>query len=132
MSNLNPEHANMDLEQFKEHVRAWVALDEQIKKLKIAAKERKKQLNVLSQSIKTYMEAHNIDDLNTQNGKIRFTKKEVKKPVTVSEMKDALEKMPNATSGEVLENLLSDEKRPVVYRESLKRTAPRTSMILSI
>lgn len=121
-----------ELDEFRNQVLSWVTLDDQIRKLKIAAKERKKAQTVLSQTIMKFMEEHEIDDLNTQYGKIKFCKKNVIKPVTLNEIRDQLEKNSDKTAEEIAKELFAEEKRPKTTKAILHRVVPKVTMCLDI
>lgn len=61
------------LEQFKFTVKRWLELDDQIKALGRQAKELRKIKNDLTPQIQKFMSEYNIDDLNTQNSKLKIT-----------------------------------------------------------
>jgi len=60
------------LEQFKFTVKRWLELDDQIKALGRQAKELRKIKNELQPQIQTFMDDYDIDDLNTQNSKLKL------------------------------------------------------------
>jgi len=75
-SDTNPEFVN-----FKQNVKDWVTLDDDIKTLQEAIKKRKKRINELTPLILDFMKRFNINDLNTQNGQLRYTTSLLAKPV---------------------------------------------------
>jgi hypothetical protein len=75
-SDTNPEFVN-----FKQNVKDWVTLDDDIKTLQEAIKKRKKRINELTPIILDFMKRFNINDLNTQNGQLRYTTSLLAKPV---------------------------------------------------
>ena len=75
-SDTNPEFVN-----FKQNVKDWVTLDDDIKTLQEAIKKRKKRINELTHIILDFMKRFNINDLNTQNGQLRYTTSLLAKPV---------------------------------------------------
>lgn len=128
-----PAPTEEDLDGFKENVLAWISLDDQMKKLKLAAKERKKAMNVLSKSIKEFMMRHEIDDIKTSQGKIQFIRKEVKKPVSLNELKETLESVSETkVYGKELLDRVFSAVRPVVLKEVLKRSTPRNTINLNL
>ena len=60
------------LEQFKFTVKRWLELDDQIKALGRQAKELRKIKNELTPQIQKFMDEYDIDDLNTQNSKLKL------------------------------------------------------------
>lgn len=76
-SNINQLH----LEMFKEKVKEWIHLDDDIKTLNGHLKERKKKKTELTPEILEFMEKFNIKDMNTDSGKLKYSETIVKKPM---------------------------------------------------
>ena len=66
---------------FKQDVKEWLILDDDILKLQNAIKERRKKKNELTPKIINYMDKFEINDLNTNNGKLKFSKTLQTKPL---------------------------------------------------
>jgi len=77
LENINELH----LEMFKEKVKDWIHLDDDIKTLNNALKERKKKKNDLTPEILEFMEKFKIKDMNTETGKLKYSETVVKKPM---------------------------------------------------
>ena len=61
------------LDEFKNHVRAWIEIDNVIRKLQAAVKERNGLKKQLTEKILRFMSKYNIEDLNTRDGsKLRY------------------------------------------------------------
>jgi hypothetical protein len=61
------------LDEFKNHVRAWIEIDNVIRKLQAAVKERNALKKQLTEKILRFMSKYNIEDLNTRDGsKLRY------------------------------------------------------------
>ena len=67
--------------EFKTNVKEWLALDDDIITLQKAIKDRKNKKTELTPKVLDYMGRFNINDLNTNNGKIKFTKSMCTKPL---------------------------------------------------
>jgi len=67
--------------EFKNSVKEWLMLDDDIITLQKAVKERKVKKDELTPKILGFMDKFNINDLNTQGGKIKFTKSLYTKPL---------------------------------------------------
>lgn len=65
---------NVEFMEFKKNVRDWITLDDDIQTLQKALKERKKNKDSLTPEILDYMNRFKINDLNTNDGKLKFTK----------------------------------------------------------
>lgn len=66
---------------FKSNVKEWLMLDDDIITLQKAVKERKHKKDELTPKILNFMDKFNINDLNTEGGKIKFTKSLYTKPL---------------------------------------------------
>ena len=71
-----------DFIEFKEDVQLWLKLDDDIKKLNEAMKERKNKKNEITPKLLDFMENHNINDLNTNDGNLKFQKSLRSKPLS--------------------------------------------------
>ena len=72
---------NEEFIEFKNNVKDWVTLDDDISTLQKAIKERKKKKDELTPQIMDFMNRFKINDLNTVNGKLKFTKTLYTKPL---------------------------------------------------
>ena len=81
------------LEEFKSHVKDWLELDNQLKRLAAASKERRKKKNDINLKILEFMGRFNIEDLNTKEGIIRYRKTYVKEPLSQKTIKTKLEEL---------------------------------------
>ena len=72
---------NIEFIEFKDNVKEWLTLDDDIITLQKAIKERKNKKNELTPKIQDYMNRFEINDLNKNNGKIKFTKSLYTKPL---------------------------------------------------
>lgn len=72
---------NEDFLEFKNNVKSWLTLDDDILTLKKAIKDRNKNKTELTTKIMEYMDKFKINDLNTHNGKLKFTKSSYTKPL---------------------------------------------------
>jgi hypothetical protein len=107
---------NDEFVEFKNNVKEWLLLDDDIITLQNAIKDRKVKKNELTPKILEYMEKFEINDLNTNNGKIKFTKSYQTKPLNkqflISRLGDFFK---DFTKGEkaasfILENRDKEEK----------------------
>ena len=72
---------NEDFIDFKNNVKEWLTLDDDIQTLQKALKERKARKNKITPNVLDFMNRFKINDLNTQEGKIKFTKSTYTKPL---------------------------------------------------
>ena len=67
----NNEVDPQQLENFKNNVKNYLNLDDDIKKLEKNVRERKQLKKKVADEILTFMNEHNIEDLNTDSGKLK-------------------------------------------------------------
>jgi hypothetical protein len=72
---------NEEFSDFKRKVKDWLTIDDDIITLQNAIKERKKQKDRLTPEILDFMDKFEINDLNTNDGKLKFTKSLYTKPL---------------------------------------------------
>ena len=72
---------NEEFLEFKTNVKEWLTLDDDIITLQKAIKDRKIKKNDLTPKILDFMNRFKINDLNTNNGKLKFTKSLQTKPL---------------------------------------------------
>lgn len=113
-----PDANNM--EEFKNQVKAWIEIDNQIKKLQSLARERNSAKTQLTAKILNFMGKYNIEDLNTKDGKLRYKVAKVNRQANQSDIKKRVsehyDKVANAE--ELLQIVLAPT---VAERHSLKR-----------
>lgn len=78
------------LEQFKSNVKQWMELDKEIKRLQGAIKVRKGRQHTLNEKILDFMNVHNIEDLNTKEGVLRYKCKTVVRSLPQKEVRTKL------------------------------------------
>lgn len=110
------------LEQFKEYVRAWLELDNTIKKAQKFIREKRQQRNALSMSISKFMCKYDIEDLHTKEGRIRCKVTQVKAPLNQKMVKEKIStilKDDESKSQELIKQLY--DEREVTQKVSLRR-----------
>jgi hypothetical protein len=78
------------LQDFKTDVRTWLELDSTIKRLQSALKDRREAKRQLTERILQFMAEHNIEDLNTKDGRLRYKVTYVRAPLTHVAIRDKL------------------------------------------
>lgn len=71
-------------------IREWVKIDNEIKYLKNEENKRKNQQKIISKNLMKIMSEYNIDEFDLKDGKIVYTKRNVKKPITKKILLDLL------------------------------------------
>ena len=112
-NEMNP----VQLEVFKEKVKEWLSLDDDIKTLNSHIKERKKRKNDLTPEILDFMNKHKIEDMNSEGHKLKYAESKVKKPIN----KDYIQKQ--------LTNFLKNTKQADDATEFLLNNRETTTKI---
>ena len=116
------------LEEFKEHVKYWMTLDNEVKdinkKIKLLDAERKRRkmiIETLTPKITSYMQKNDIEELNSKDGSLKYRQAYVKKPLTQKQIKDQLYNQFGGVEKhvEMLNNIF--QNRSKIKKESLKR-----------
>lgn len=109
------------LEEFKDNVKQWLDLDNQLKRLAAASKERRKKKNDINLRILEFMGKFNIEDLNTKDGIIRYRKTFVKEPLSQKTIKAKLEELfkDDQDNFEKIAKIFTDREK--IERASLRR-----------
>ena len=110
---------------FKQTVKKWLDIDNEIRTLDSALKERKKIRKEIQEQIMVFMGEYNIKNMNTDDGKLTYNESKTKKPLNINFIKSSLNNyFNNSEDGEkVTEYLLN--QREVSKRFYLKRTFSR-------
>jgi DNA repair ATPase RecN len=125
-----------ELAEFKSQVSEWVKIDDQIKKLRIAIRERNVHQKALGVKIQEFMKQHKYDNLNTAQGKINHSVREVKSALKVKDVKDKIYDI--ADEGKFDDELVKriheifDGDRPTIIKEGLRRHVPKVSLHLDL
>lgn len=129
INNDRVEPSAEELETFKNLVNDWFKYDDQIRKLKIAMKERKNYQRVLNNKIEDFMFSYKYNDLNTQHGRIKTNIKECKVPIKMNDIKTKIIQY-NNLSGEELLKRIFEEDRETIVKKNIKRIIPKVSLSL--
>ena len=118
-----------ELETFKNLVNDWFKYDDQIRKLKIAMKERKNYQRVLNNKSEEFMFNFKYNDLNTQHGRIKTNVKECIVPIKMNDIKTKIIQF-KELSGEELLKRIFEEDRQTIVKKNIKRIIPRVSLTI--
>tara|TARA_Y200000002_G_scaffold381134_1_gene394325 strand:+ start:889 stop:1296 length:408 start_codon:yes stop_codon:yes gene_type:complete len=114
-----------DFIDFKEDVKLWLKLDDDIKTLNEAIKERKTKKNEITPRLLDFMEKHEINDLNTNEGHLKFQKSLRSKPLSKKYLMDRLGfYFKNNSKSEKIVNFLYNN-REKTETTNLKRIHPK-------
>lgn len=120
-----------DMEMFREQVSEWSKLDDQVRKLTIAIRERRIHQRALTNRIQDFMFKHGYDNLNTNAGKIKASVRQVRQPLKLAEIREKILALRNL-SGEELVAQIFEGDRPTVEKKSLRRVIPKVSLSLDV
>ena len=82
--------AGTSLDDFKNDVRTWVELDNSIRRMQSALKERRAAKNMLTERILGFMNRYNIEDLNTKDARLRYKTAYIRVPLSHQTIKDRI------------------------------------------
>lgn len=120
-----------EMELFRQQVSEWMKLDDSIRKLTVAVRERKIHQQALGIKVQEFMQKFNYDNLNTQAGRIKANVRKVKQPLRLTDIREKILALQGLT-GEELVAKIFDEERPVTEKRSLRRVIPKVSLSLDI
>jgi len=121
-----------ELAEFKQKVADWAKMDEQIKKLSVAMRERRVHQKAMGAQIQEFMERFRYDDLNTRSGIIRHNVRTVPVPLKVKDIQQRILEVAGEEAGADLLEKIFNSERPTVEKRSLRRIVPKVSMSLDI
>jgi len=109
-------------EQLVKTIQEWVRLDNEIRKLKKEEKSRKDNQKKLSAELMGLMKNNEIDEVDINNGKLMYSKKNVRKPITKKNLLSILSKFYKGDIAKATEiNDYIVENREEVTVESIVR-----------
>jgi len=124
------EITQSELTNFKGKVTKYLSIDDEIKQLSKALREKRKEKLMLSNDVLNFMGEFNIEDLNTNTGVLKYSISKTKKTIS---KKDILEKLTaflkNSDKASEAISYIYDN-REVVEKVRLKRLKPRKNMNL--
>ena len=126
------EPTTEEMDTFKNLVADWFKYDDQVRKLKIAIRERKTMQQVLNNKIEEFMFKYNYNDLNTQNGRLKTNVRNVYKPINIKDVRDIINNNKHLTGEELLAKIFNKEEREMIVKKSIRRIIPKVSMSLDI
>lgn len=131
---LIPEPSEGEIEQFKQQVSEWIKIDDQIRKLSIALRERRTHQKALGKKVQEFMIQHKYSNIDTKHGLIKSNCIDTPVPVKLTEVRtkvDQLDDSVKLSKKEIIEKFFEGE-RPTVKKQSLLRKVPKVSMHLDL
>ena len=121
-----------EMDDLRAQMAQWVHLDDQMRKLSVAMRERRTQQRALGAAIQTFMLKFKYDVLNTAAGpQIKTTTRKVKAPVKLADVRQKLVDLKGEGEGGELVKKIFDE-RPVFEKTSIRRIIPKVNMHLDL
>lgn len=79
-----------DKRELIENVKGWIDIDNDIKTLQKELKEKRKEKKLFTQNLVEIMKTNNVDCFDIKNGKLLYTKKKVKAPLSKKHLFNSL------------------------------------------
>jgi hypothetical protein len=124
-----PEPSEEELEDFKEQVRKWCKLSDEISKLNVAARERRVHQRALAAKIQDFLIRHKYEDLNMSGTLIRSRVREAKVPLKLQEVRNIILEQKDLCGEELIAKIF-DAERPTVQKRSLLRKVNKVALTL--
>jgi len=121
-----------EMEDFRAQVNEWIRIDDQVKKLMVAVRERRTQQRALANAIQTFMIRYGYDNLSTQHGRITSSVRSVKIPVKHADIREKLVQLKGDEEGGALVRKIFEDDRPMIEKKSLRRIIPKVSTHLQL
>tara|TARA_Y100000816_G_scaffold196471_1_gene143663 strand:+ start:4976 stop:5347 length:372 start_codon:yes stop_codon:yes gene_type:complete len=104
-------------------IKIWVKKDNEIRQLKKEERIRKKEQKEISETLMAIMKENEIDEFDLKDGKLVYTKKNIKKPITKKGLLDILKRYYNddTQKADELNNFIMDNREEKVV-ETITRT----------
>lgn len=104
-------------------IKIWVKKDNEIRQLKKEERIRKKEQKEISETLMAIMKENQIDEFDLKDGKLVYTKKNIKKPITKKGLLDILKRYYNddTQKADELNNFIMDNREEKVV-ETITRT----------
>lgn len=124
-TNYSEQENNADMKQLQTTVKDWLNLDDEIRTLQAAIRNRKKQKKEIGVSIINFMDQNKVPHFNLSDGKLIFSQSKHKQPINAKYIVDTLQNHPDfAKQPQKITNLLTflQNSRKKVVTNRLKRT----------
>jgi len=114
--------ASINKAEIIESIKEWMRIDNEIRNLNKEVRDRKTQQSDISKRLMTTMKDNNIDEFNVKEGKLVYSKKQIKKPITKKYLTDVLLKYYEGNAEQATElNSFINENREATTKETIRR-----------
>jgi hypothetical protein len=113
-------------EKLVKSIQEWVKLDNEMRKLKKEVSSRKTEQDKITKVLIDVMKTNEIDEINTNNGKLTYTNRTVKKPITKKNLLEILSKFYNGNTQQASEinQFILDNREDVVVEKLVRKISP--------
>jgi hypothetical protein len=107
-------------------IQEWVKYDNEIRQLKKEVSSRKTEQDKITKVLMNVMKANEIDEFNINNGKLSYSNKTVKKPITKKGLFDIVAKFYKGDSEQAAEvsQFILDNREDVVVEKLVRKISP--------
>ena len=108
--------------QLIENVKNWIDIDNDIKTLQKQLKEKRKEKKIYTENLVDIMKTNNVDCFDIKNGKLIYTKKKIKAPLSKKHLFSSLSNYFKNNSGiiEELGNYILNSREEKI-KENIRR-----------
>jgi hypothetical protein len=113
-------------EKLIKSIQEWVKLDNEMRKLKKEVSSRKSEQDKITKVLIDVMKTNEIDEIKTNNGKLTYTNRTVKKPITKKNLLEILSKFYNGNTQQASEinQFILDNREDVVVEKLVRKITP--------
>ena len=107
-------------------IKEWVRLDNEMRKLKKEVNSRKTEQDKITKELISTMKSNEIDEFSLNNGKLTYSNKTVKKPITKKNLLDILSKFYKGNTEKASETnqFILDNREDVVVEKLIRIISP--------
>jgi hypothetical protein len=103
-------------EQLVYNIKEWVKIENEIKQLQKAIKDRREKKKQLTNTLVGVMKTHDIDCFDINNGQIMYTKNKIKAPITKKSLQEILIKFygDDNKSADDMKKFILDNRQEII------------------
>lgn len=107
-------------------IQEWVRLDNEMRTLKKEVNSRKTEQDKITKVLINMMKSNEIDEFNINNGKLSYSNRTVKKPITKKNLLEILSKFYNGNTQQASEinQFILDNREDVVVEKLVRKISP--------
>ena len=113
-------------EKLIKSIQEWVKLDNEMRKLKKEVSSRKEEQDKITKVLINVMKSNEIDEFNINNGKLTYSNRTVKKPITKKNLLEILSKFYKGNTNQATEvnQFILDNREDVVVEKLVRKISP--------